>query len=81
MLICTIVCIFAVACNSHSFDTNNYTTKMHYVEKGETLWELGTYCKADGDDVRDWISAVKSLNGMSTSGLTEGTYIRIYIAK
>lgn len=64
-----------------NFDTTDYQTKWHTVEKGETLWELGTYCKAEGDDVREWISAVKKLNGMSSSGLTAGDYIKIYVAK
>lgn len=87
ILIICILAFLANACwiiiksNNSKFDTTNYTTKWHTVEKGETLWELGTYCKAEGDDVREWISAVKKLNGMSGSGLTAGDYIKIYVAK
>ena len=74
------ICV-AINNSQDHFDTADYQTKWHTVEKGETLWEIGSYCKAEGDDVRDWIKAVKDLNGMSGSGLTAGDYIKIYVAK
>lgn len=83
LAIITILGVIAIVAtkSNDKFDTADYTTKWHIVEKGETLWELGTYCKAEGDDVREWIKAVKDLNGMSGSGLTAGDYIKIYVAK
>ena len=69
-----------VAQNSNNkFDTTNYHTKTIKIEKGDTLWELGSFCKSPDDDVRDWIKAVKELNGMSSSGLVAGDYIIIYV--
>ena len=67
--------------NESKFDTADYYTKTIKIEKGDTLWELGSIYKAEGDDVRDWIKAVKNRNYMSDSGLTAGDYITIYIAK
>lgn len=74
--------IAIVATNSNdNFDLADYQTKWHTVAEDETLWELGTYCKAEDDDVRDWIKAVKDLNNMTGSGLIAGDYIKIYISK
>lgn len=74
--------IAIVVTNSNDkFDTANYYTKTIKVEKGDTLWELGSMYKAEGDNIRDWIKAVKDHNYMTGSGLTAGDYIIIYIAK
>jgi len=87
LIVLTLIIAFAITMaityykSQNNFDTADYTTKWHTVERGETLWELGTYCKAEDDDVREWISAVKKLNGMSSAGLTAGDYIKIYVAK
>jgi uncharacterized membrane protein len=74
------ICV-AINNSQDHFDTADYTTKWHTVEKGETLWELGIYYKAESDDAREWISAVKKLNEMSNSSLTAGDDIKIYVAK
>ena len=71
-----------VAQNSNNkFDTANYHTKTIKIEKGDTLWELGSMYKAEEDNIRDWIKAVKDRNYMTGSGLMAGDYITIYIAK
>ena len=88
-IITIIITILAILCtitavNDHKaaeFDVSDYQIKSHKVIHGETLWELGEYCKDDSDDVRAWIDAVKKLNRMTTSGLVVGDYIDIYVAK
>lgn len=84
MLIAVILLIVITACaniEEEKFNTADYYTEMYYINKGDTLWEIGQEYKAKNDNLSDWISAVKSLNGMTSSGLIAGQYIRIYVAK
>lgn len=77
-----VVIAVAVAAGDHGeIDTHDYYTKSVRVEKGDTLWEFGSMYKAEDDDIREWIHAVKELNGMTSSGLVAGEYIRVYVAK
>jgi len=71
--------IYSLFTPTDKFDSDNYHKVNHKVDKGETLWELGSFCKSPDDDVREWIKAVKELNGMSSSGLVAGDYITIYV--
>lgn len=71
--------IYSLFTPTDKFDPDNYHKVSHQVDKGETLWELGSFCKRPDDDVREWIKAVKDLNGMSSSGLVAGDYITIYV--
>lgn len=81
-LMATLVCIIAVAKNNaQPFDKNNYYTKSYCVIKGDTLWEIGEQYKLEEDDVRDWIKAVKEINGMSSSSVKVNDYITILIPK
>ena len=75
------ITVYFINNSAPAFDTANYIIKWHTVEKGETLWELGTVYKAEGDDVRNWINAVKKLNGMSNANLIAGEIIKIYVVK
>lgn len=81
--ILAILCTIAAINNNKAaeFDTSDYQIKSHKVIHGDTLWEIGEYCKDDFDDVRAWIDAVRKLNRMTTSGLVVGDYIDIYVAK
>ena len=82
LIVVSIVMVVNTVVNGmEKFDTTNYYTKTIKVEKGDTLWELGSMYKAEGDNIRDWIKAVKDRNYMTSSGLTTGDYITIYIAK
>lgn len=82
LIVISIVMVVNTVVNGmEKFDTANYYTKTIKVEKGDTLWELGSMYKAEGDNIRDWIKAVKDRNYMTSSGLTAGDYITIYIAK
>lgn len=82
LIVVSIVMVVNTVVNGmQKFDTANYYTKTIKIEKGDTLWELGSMYKVEGDNIRDWIKAVKKLNGMSGSGLTAGDYIKIYVAK
>lgn len=82
LIVVSIVLVVNTIVNGmEKFDTANYYTKTIKVEKGDTLWELGSMYKAEGDNIRDWIKAVKDRNYMTGSGLTAGDYITVYIAK
>ena len=63
-----------------SFNESEYEVINYTVESGDTLWNLGLQFKAEYTDVRDWIEAVKMLNGINAD-LSIGQNIQVYVEK
>lgn len=85
LLAIVITYIFALSIYNHNqerqFAVSDYKVIYYNVEKGDTLWQLAKEYKAEDDDVREWVDAVKVLNFTNSSTLTAGTCIKIYVVK
>lgn len=83
MLISIMACaVVLINRNSdNKFSLENYHKTSYCIKKGDTLWELGNSFKQEYDDVRDWVRAVKEINGMTSSSIEANDYITILIAK
>jgi hypothetical protein len=47
------------------------------VERGDTLWSFAERVAQPGDDLRDVVRAIQSLNGMDSAGLVAGELIQL----
>lgn len=69
---------FSVAGISGSLATNGSSAELEYltVNSGESLWELAAI-HAPGEDPRDWIAEVVTMNALSTVDLQPGQRIAV----
>ena len=51
----------------------------HFVQKGETLWQIAGAVSLPGEDRRDVVDMLVELNGRSTASLDEGERILVPI--
>lgn len=53
------------------------TTEIHTVQPGDTLWEIAAAATPAGDDVRDTVFVIKSLNGLTSSIIMPGDQLQV----
>ena len=56
-----------------------YEEQTYYVCPGDTLWGLANKYSSDTDNIKQWISEVKRINGMKTSDIAAGSEIIILV--
>jgi nucleoid-associated protein YgaU len=49
----------------------------YVVVEGDTLWDIASEHKTEGDDIRGFISSIKERTGLSTSALQVGQVLQI----
>jgi len=52
--------------------SSNSTKQTFEIEKGDTLWSIAVQHVREGQDVREYISEMKRINGLKTTLLQEG---------
>lgn len=55
--------------------------RVHVVIAGETLWELAQGVATPGEDLREVVSGLVELNGLSSSGVQAGQTILLPVAE
>lgn len=70
------LCVGVKSAGRTSFKT--WQVEEIYIRSGQTLWSIGRSCCTEKDDVRDWIAAVRRLNGMESGMIYAGQTLLIY---
>lgn len=65
--------------NETNFDGENFHKEEYVVKYQDTLWSIGKKCIGETVDIREWISAVKSLNEID-SNIYPGQVISVYVS-
>lgn len=73
-----IISMLTITAKSSRTSYTERQTEEIYINRGETLWTLGRKYCSENEDVRDWISAVKQLNGMKSGTVYAGQTITVY---
>lgn len=63
--------------NGTNFDGEDFYKEEYVVKYQDTLWSIGKKCVGEKVDIREWISAVKSLNNIDAN-IYPGQVIIIY---
>jgi hypothetical protein len=63
--------------NGINFDGEDFHKEEYVVKYQDTLWSIGKKCVGEKVDIREWISAVKSLNNIDAN-IYPGQVITIY---
>ncbi|MBN2176184.1 MAG: LysM peptidoglycan-binding domain-containing protein [Demequinaceae bacterium] len=61
-------------------DAGPEPTDTYSVSPGETLWEIATALRGPGEDTRDIIDEIISLNGLEGAGVRAGQQILIPVS-
>lgn len=64
--------------NKTNFDGKDFYKEEYIVKYQDTLWSIGKKCVGEKIDVREWISAVKSLNNIDAN-IYPGQVIFVYV--
>ena len=64
--------------NGTNFDGKDFHKEEYIVKYQDTLWSIGKKCVGEEIDVREWISAVKSLNNIDAN-IYPGQIIIVYM--
>lgn len=56
-------------------DKPTYTKMVYIVKPGDTLWSIGEKNASNSEDIRKWISEVKTINNMNTCEIRGGEEI------
>ena len=64
--------------NKTNFDGKDFHKEEYVVKYQDTLWSIGKKCAGEEIDVREWISAVKSLNDIDAN-IYPGQVIIVYM--
>ena len=64
--------------NKTNFDGKDFYKEEYIVKYQDTLWSIGKKCVGEEIDVREWISAVKSLNDIDAN-IYPGQVIIVYM--
>ena len=76
-LLCILVVLVLLAGRT-DFEGNDFHKEEYVVKYQDTLWSIGKKCVGENIDVREWISAVKSLNDIN-SNIYPGQVIFVYV--
>jgi len=71
------LCLCAFADTQEAWDSDEWQVATYTVRGGDTLWDIG--CSFTSGDVREWVQAVKELNGRGSDNLLVGEKIYIYV--
>lgn len=65
--------------NWTNFDGEDFHKEEYVVKYQDTLWSIGKKCIGEKVDIREWISAVKSLNNIDAN-IYPGQVISVYVS-
>ncbi|MGN0553049.1 MAG: LysM peptidoglycan-binding domain-containing protein [Oscillospiraceae bacterium] len=77
LLVVLVISFFAAL--SPTLDRVEWERRSYTVQKGDTLWGIAQRYCPDNVDLREWISKVKSINGLSDSMIRTGQRITILV--
>jgi hypothetical protein len=69
--------IIIYGASAPTFD--DWEQQTYTVEKGDTLWEIGSRCCPENVDVRDWIEEVQKINNFQDGYLRAGEQIVVLV--
>jgi len=74
-----IVLIFVtIALGRNDFEGEDFHKEEYVVKYQDTLWSIGKHCVGESVDVREWISAIKSINNIGND-IYPGQTIVVYV--
>jgi hypothetical protein len=74
---CTVLITFFILQVKSIYSYNYPAIKSVVVVEGETLWDIASHNKTQGEDTRRYLEKIKELNKISSDNLIEGQEIKV----
>lgn len=71
--------LLSIVLSGPNFEGKDFHKETYVVKSQDTLWSIGKRCIGETVDIREWISAVKSLNKID-SNIYPGQVISVYVS-
>lgn len=80
-LIVLLFAICLIAAFSPTIDNVEWNEEIYIVESGDTLWGIATKHCPKNVDYREWIKAVREINGLSDCKICRGDMLTVLVPK